>query len=368
MSDPCPPDCVCAGCEAAVGAAFEAELDRQDGIATLRAQLAEARAEVERVTRERDEARATALENFRDAMRLQGEVWQMQDRAEDAERERDEARAQAGREREAREYLAKALDEIAHRADIAERERDEARAELAAERARREGPERDVEASMTWAGYWREESNSFHLMALAQRARAEWAEGLAASAMAEGLACADELRARVDKLGALLRKREAVALKYGFDLLNMHDRVEAIAAEAARWKWLCRLAVAAYVEAEGERAHFATYHRGAAAKWGEGLDGRDRALRETHAALSAERARADAADAAEARARGLAATLRALVDSLPKCADCDRPATRAWHRGADRYCDEHGTPVPEYPRAEALRKAQAALAAAEGGE
>jgi hypothetical protein len=302
MSDPCPPDCVCAGCEAAVGAAFEAELDRQDGIATLRAQLAEARAEVERVTRERDEARATALENFRDAMRLQGEVWQMQDRAEDAERERDEARAQAGREREAREYLAKALDEIAHRADIAERERDEARAELAAERARREA-----------------DASPYAVIA-----------GAAGALHGKGIdGCPHPKGSHPEALWGL-GWWEVTARRH-------EKRVAIVAAEAARWKTWARLAVAAYVEAEGERDGARVFE----ADW-------DHWFEECLAAQSAlcdERARADAA---EARARGLVEALAFIAHHQPDLCS-------AVQAGGDHF-DE-------------MRKlAQAALAAAEGGE
>lgn len=46
---------------------------------------------------------------------------------------------------------------------------------------------------------------------------------------------------------------------------------------------------------------------------------------------------------------------KALVDSLPKCDRCTKPATRAYGRGGERFCDEHGEDVPEYPRAAPLR-------------
>jgi hypothetical protein len=68
--------------------------------------------------------------------------------------------------------------------------------------------------------------------------------------------------------------------------------------------------------------------------------------------------------------RAAVAALRRLIASLPKCDQCQLPATRAWVRGADRYCDDHGNPeqivnggVPEYPRAFALRNAVTALVA-----
>jgi hypothetical protein len=261
MPDPCPPDCVCAGCEAAVGAAFEAELDRQDGTATLRAQLAEARAEADRLRRERDEAQ-WALQQYE--MNRTEILYEDTQRARDMHRRAQAAeslvcrvlrhgRAYAIRqgesmywraffEREGKEAYAALSNEYLRavdRAEQAERERDEARAELAAERGRREAAER-VQGNLRAA-----------------------------------------LDRDMERYSALYEKK----------------------------------------------------------------------------------------DSAEARARGLAATLRALVDSLPRCDFCDRLATRAWKRGDWRYCDAHGKDVvPEYPRAKALREAQAALAAAEGGE
>jgi hypothetical protein len=53
-----------------------------------------------------------------------------------------------------------------------------------------------------------------------------------------------------------------------------------------------------------------------------------------------------------------------LLATLPACDNHpDRPATRALRRGVERYCDECGSkypdmlvPVPEYPRAQALRR------------
>jgi hypothetical protein len=59
-----------------------------------------------------------------------------------------------------------------------------------------------------------------------------------------------------------------------------------------------------------------------------------------------------------------------LVATLPECdyhevgmPKCRQPATRAWNRGVERFCDEHGGPlhVPEYPRAAPLRRAIALL-------
>lgn len=62
---------------------------------------------------------------------------------------------------------------------------------------------------------------------------------------------------------------------------------------------------------------------------------------------------------------------RELLAALPKCTFCERVATRAWVRGAERYCDEHGRiatgpDVPEYPRAVPMRKL-AALVGNGGG-
>lgn len=59
-----------------------------------------------------------------------------------------------------------------------------------------------------------------------------------------------------------------------------------------------------------------------------------------------------------------------LVAALPQCDECNRPATRAWVRGSDRFCDYHALPdgidqtrpmPPEYPRAQPLRDTIAAL-------
>lgn len=65
----------------------------------------------------------------------------------------------------------------------------------------------------------------------------------------------------------------------------------------------------------------------------------------------------------------LRADAQALVDALPRCDQCERPATRAYCRGAARYCDTHGGgelyAVPEYPRAAPLRVLVARLARGE---
>lgn len=47
--------------------------------------------------------------------------------------------------------------------------------------------------------------------------------------------------------------------------------------------------------------------------------------------------------------------LDALVESLPKCDHCNRPATKAIMRGGGRWCDEHGPFDADYPRAAPLR-------------
>ena len=66
----------------------------------------------------------------------------------------------------------------------------------------------------------------------------------------------------------------------------------------------------------------------------------------------------------------LRAALSDLVAASPECdhhevgmPKCRQPATRAWQRGMERFCDEHGAAlhVPEYPRAVPLRRAVALL-------
>ncbi len=62
--------------------------------------------------------------------------------------------------------------------------------------------------------------------------------------------------------------------------------------------------------------------------------------------------------------------LRDLVAALPRCSYCEKAATRAFRRGALRYCDDHkavaetGNEAPEYPRAAPLREAVKLLAEA----
>lgn len=72
-------------------------------------------------------------------------------------------------------------------------------------------------------------------------------------------------------------------------------------------------------------------------------------------------------DAATDRIRRQATALQTLIDSLPKCQVCDRPATRAFSLDPMfRYCDEHGIrpqnaliagDAPDLPYAAALRVA-----------
>lgn len=78
--------------------------------------------------------------------------------------------------------------------------------------------------------------------------------------------------------------------------------------------------------------------------------------------------------AAADQRNALHTALAHLVVALPTCAHCNKPATWAWARGQDRYCDEHGVGpeskfgpghVLEYPRAAPLRAAMALLAEAE---
>jgi hypothetical protein len=296
-ADPCPPDCVCAGCEAAVGAAFEAELDRQDGTATLRAQLAEARAEAERLRGERDAWRTRTLQPRPNCC---AHDWShpLGDRIYcaacfDAQRAAEREGEQIGREMIAAERA---------RAEQAERERDEARAELAAERARREA-----------------DASPYAVIA-----------GAAGALHGKGIdGCPHPKGSHPEALWGL-GWWEVTARRH-------EKRVAIVAAEAARWKTWARLAVAAYVEAEGERDGARVFE----ADW-------DHWFEECLAAQSAlcdERARADAA---EARARGLVEALAFIAHHQPDLCS-------AVQAGGDHF-DE-------------MRKlAQAALAAAEGGE
>ena len=54
--------------------------------------------------------------------------------------------------------------------------------------------------------------------------------------------------------------------------------------------------------------------------------------------------------------------LRRLYETLPKCDDCKRAATKAFKRGEGRWCDRHAPEgCPDYPRAAALRHAERLL-------
>lgn len=66
------------------------------------------------------------------------------------------------------------------------------------------------------------------------------------------------------------------------------------------------------------------------------------------------------------RLRAVADAAYELVATLPKCDRCHAPATRAWARGAERFCDVCGPEIREYPRATALRATIAALDALKG--
>jgi hypothetical protein len=79
------------------------------------------------------------------------------------------------------------------------------------------------------------------------------------------------------------------------------------------------------------------------AELSEKVSARDLTIRDLRAELAAERKLLDA-----------------LVASLPKCDDCDLPATKAFARGERRFCDAHGGMTPDYPRAPALRAIAAA--------
>lgn len=61
----------------------------------------------------------------------------------------------------------------------------------------------------------------------------------------------------------------------------------------------------------------------------------------------------------------IALAAKRLVATLPKCDQCDAPATKAFARGEARYCDVHGPNVRDYPRAQPLRDVIAALDALE---
>ena len=65
--------------------------------------------------------------------------------------------------------------------------------------------------------------------------------------------------------------------------------------------------------------------------------------------------------------------VEALIEALPKCTRChSRTATKAWVRGASRYCDDCDSRIgwvrataPDYPRAAPLRALLAARDAKE---
>jgi hypothetical protein len=138
---------------------------------------------------------------------------------------------------------------------------------------------------------------------------------------------------------------------------DMHRRAQAAESMACKALRHGR----AYAIRQGESQYWEAFHRHSAERHFAHLS--NKLLRAYERAEKAERV----TDAAEARARGLVDLVRELVDALPPCSYCDRPATRAHGRGTARFCDVHGPDVPEYPRAGALREAEAALREA-GGE
>jgi hypothetical protein len=63
-------------------------------------------------------------------------------------------------------------------------------------------------------------------------------------------------------------------------------------------------------------------------------------------------------DEARLKATEASVILRELVNTLPRCKECGKPATRARYLGSGPpCCDEHGVDAPEYPRGAAVRKA-----------
>lgn len=74
------------------------------------------------------------------------------------------------------------------------------------------------------------------------------------------------------------------------------------------------------------------------------------------------RSKMEALVAENAKLKCAAEAADRLVQALPKCDQCESPATRAYRRGAARFCDNHGAVVPPYPRAQPLRDTIAALA------
>jgi hypothetical protein len=53
-------------------------------------------------------------------------------------------------------------------------------------------------------------------------------------------------------------------------------------------------------------------------------------------------------DAALDRLLAIEREARALLEALPKCDVCGKPATRAWERGKGRWCDEHAPSAPAH--------------------
>ena len=66
-------------------------------------------------------------------------------------------------------------------------------------------------------------------------------------------------------------------------------------------------------------------------------------------------------DEADDRTKVAVEALRTLVETLPRCDNCDAPATKAHGRCGPRWCDRHGGETPDLPRAAALRRAHKVL-------
>jgi hypothetical protein len=290
----------------------------------MKEQLAEARAEVERVTREREEQRRRreSVESDREALVREVAA---------ARRERDEARAELAAARQAVALWHDRACEEYDRAVWAEGVAGEAMRVGLAECQRL----RDLVRGTEWV-------RDLYMGATGyQAARADWAEHVARLAMAEGLATVTDERERADWARRATETAETRAARWVHEAgaerqiaRCAEDRARMIAAEAARWKWWAKIAVAAYVEAEG---------------------GRDRAWRRlrsvrahTWEASSRGVVERERADAAEARARGLVAVLREARALL-----------------IDEHDEGEGVSCGA---CSAVVRIDAALAAAEGGE
>jgi uncharacterized coiled-coil protein SlyX len=139
--------------------------------------------------------------------------------------------------------------------------------------------------------------------------------------------------------------------------------------------------LAATKRADAAEARIAELEEGWGADVRELLKARAR-VAELETELDAKHAKlVEVADKLRATRDEARALVEALVEHLPKCTiagpwdtrsgdyvlgpgtfDCHAPATKAFRRGAERYCDAHAPPnCPDYPRAPALRAAVAWL-------